>query len=179
MAPFGKRRIAGAVKRTLPLVSVAPKGLGSAAPVTKDTGRHGKFNANGERVNGIWMASAAQAQRYRQLLIMEMKGTIDVLRTEVTFPLMVNNHLICKYRADFCYDVIDDRGGVIRSIVEDVKGMETPEFVIKRKIFNAIHLVPLTVIAVKGKARVVDSDGVLREGSAGWMVKHWTDRLPD
>jgi hypothetical protein len=127
------------------------------------------------------MASAAQAERYRQLLVMQEAGTIINLRTEVPFDLTVNNQLICRYRADFCYDLPDERGEPSDSRTEDVKGMVTPEFALKLKLFNALHHPPLSVIHVKGKARHPDpahhGDGDGRTG-AGWMHVHWRDKIP-
>lgn len=122
------------------------------------------------------MASAAQAERFRQLLTMQAAGLIDNLKTEVPFPLTVNNAVICTYRADFCYDVIDDRGQALRSIVEDVKGMTTDVFALKLKLFNALQPVALSVIHVKGKALHPTTGN---KDSAGWMALHWRDRLPD
>lgn len=168
--------VAAARKATRAGRSKAVKGRGSAARATTAGSKRGKYNASGERVNGIWMASAAQAERYRQLLRMEMAGLIENIVTEKAYPMLVNNQLICTYRADFSYDVIDDRGNLLRHVIEDVKGMVTDVFAIKEKLFRALMPVPLTVIHVRGKARhpeTGNSDG------AGWMAKHWADRLPD
>ncbi len=172
----GKPSGASAARRIPRSHSKAAKGRGSASPAGNGGNRNGKYNAAGERVNGIWMASAAQAERYRQLLRMEMDGLIDNLKTEVAYPLTVNNTLICTYRADFSYDVIDDRGNQLRAVIEDVKGMVTDVFAIKEKLFNALSPVRLTVIHVRGKAKhpeTGNSDG------AGWMAAHWAGRLPD
>lgn len=176
----GKRRPAPAASATLAGRSTTG-GPGTAADATSASsppGRLGKYNAAGERVNGKWMASAAEAERYRQLSRLEMNGIIDNLQTQTTFLLTVNNRVICRYRADFCYDVIDDRGSVIRSVIEDVKGMVTPEFVLKHKLFDALQPVPLTIIQVKGKAHHSQRPTEPAD-SAGWMDKHWKDRLPD
>lgn len=128
------------------------------------------------------MASGAQAERYRQLLSMQERGLILNLRTEVPFDLTVNNQPICRYRADFCYDLPDERGEPIEARTEDVKGMVTPEFAIKLKLFNALHEPKLSVIHVKGILRHPDPEragnGDGRTG-AGWMHKHWLDRIPD
>lgn len=141
--------------------------------------RNGKFNAAGERVNGVWMASAAQAERYRQLLFMAEVGIIGDLRTEVSFPLVVENQLICKYRCDFIYNVLDERGEPLSEVIEDVKGMVTPEFVLKHKLFDALIPTKLSVIHVKGKA--IHPDATInggKSGSAGWMHRHWMNRIP-
>ncbi len=141
-------------------------------------GRRGKFNANGEHVDGQWCASAAEAERFRQLKRMAEAGRIGGLQCQVTYPLIVNNQLITRYRADFTYDVLDSDGEPTRTVIEDVKGMVTPEFTIKAKLFAALILIPLTVIAVKGKARHPTIEPT-RGTSQGWMHQHWNDKIPD
>jgi hypothetical protein len=184
--PTGNPQPAAAAKRTRHGASTARPG--SAAPATSagsPSGRKGKFNAGGEHVNGIWQASEAQAERYRQLLELEVAGTIGNLRTEVPFQLTVNNTIICVYRCDFCYDVLNGFGEPTRAIVEDVKGMQTPEFKLKRKLFDATQAVPLSILEVKGKARhplrpkLSDKTGKPVGSTAGWMDLHWKGRLPD
>jgi len=177
----GSRRPAAAASRILATATTPAKAGGAATA----SGRKGKFNAGGEHVNGIWMASEAQAERYRQLLAMQDAGRIAELRTEVTFDLVVNNKLICRYRADFTYQVVDEYGRELRLVIEDVKGMETPEFKLKHKLFDAIMVTPLSIIEVKGKARhstrprLSDKTGKPVGSTAGWMDLHWKDRIPD
>jgi hypothetical protein len=176
----GSRTVAGAAGP----IRVSPSkkaGRGFASTAGAGSARNGKFNAAGERVNGIWMASAAQAERYRQLLSMQERGLILNLRTEVPFDLTVNNQLICRYRADFCYDLPDERGEPVAARTEDIKGMVTPEFALKLKLFNALHEPSLSVIHVKGQAVHPDParNGASGRGSQGWVHKHWLDRIPD
>lgn len=147
-------------------------------------GRKGKFNARGEHCDGHWFASAAEAERYLQLKELEAAGRIDKLQLQVTYPLTVNGVLITRYRADFSYDVIDDRGGCIRSVVEDIKGMITPEFTIKRKLYDALYPVKLSVIELAGNA-IHPTNPALSEKTGkpvrcrrGWMNLHWKGRLP-
>lgn len=138
----------------------------------------GKYNASGEHVNGVWCASAAEAERYRNLLRMDMQGMIDNLVTQPNYKLVVNNHLICGYRADFSYDLIDEQGNVIGHRIEDVKGFETTDFKLKRKLFDALMPVKLSVIAVGGKAVHPERP---EEGRTvqGWLFVNWLDRIPD
>lgn len=174
------RRRAGAANPTRASASTAAR-PGSAPHATQGgspNGRHGKFNAAGEHVNGVWCASAAEAERYRQLLRMEMNGMIDNLVTQPKYDLIVNNRKITQYRADFSYDVITLGGQILRSVIEDVKGMLTPEFELKHKLFDALVTPALSLLHVKGKARHPDAPN--EPGTtAGWMHKHWADRIPD
>ena len=55
---------------------------------------------------------------------------------QVRFNLMVNDQKICAYIADFCYER-EDKDGVWHYIVDDAKGVETPEFKLKKKLMKA------------------------------------------
>lgn len=165
-----------------------PAKRGSAPPATEGSspnGRHGKFNARGEHIDGHWFASAAEGERYRQLKRLIEAGRIDNLKLQQTYELTVNNVLICRYRADFSYQVIDERGRPLRDVIEDVKGMSTPEFVLKRKLFDALMPVKLSILEVKGKARhpttpeLSPKTGNPIGCSKGWMHLHWDGRIPE
>jgi hypothetical protein len=139
-----------------------------------------KYKAKGQYVEGVWMASGAEAERYRQLLLLAEAGTIENLKTQPRFNLMVNNHKIAEYRADFAYDVVNDRGQVLHSYIEDVKGLVTPEFRLKHKLFKALYpSLELSIIEV-GASR--QRAGEPRDGlpsSVRWMRANWTGRLPE
>lgn len=121
--------------------------------------KRNKYNSRGEWYNEIWFASRAEATRYRQLKAIEATGLIVNLELQPTYPVVVNNKLCCRYRADFRYDVIDDRGTVIKRVVEDVKGMTTPLYKLKKKLVLATHNIDITEIP------------------AG-LVNKWENRLP-
>ena len=53
--------------------------------------------------------------------------------------MTINNQFICTYKADFAYRVVDTQGETIASHVEDVKGMITPIYKMKRKMVKALH----------------------------------------
>lgn len=88
------------------------------------TNRHGRFD------------SRKEYQRYLVLLDMEKHGEISQLERQVVFLLIPSQrdekgHVIeraVKYKADFRYVL----NGVV--VVEDVKGVKTKEYVIKRKL---------------------------------------------
>ena len=91
--------------------------------------------------------SKLEAKRYEMLKAMEARGEISHLETQVPFELIPNQYepetvdekgkrkkgkLIerkCTYIADFMY--LDKDG---RLVVEDAKGLERPEYIIKRKL---------------------------------------------
>lgn len=121
--------------------------------------RKNKYNAAGERIDGIWFASAAEGKRYLQLKSMVEHNMIDNLRCQVKLPCVVNNRLICTYIADFAYVVIDDRGTAVRSIWEDVKGMVTDVYRIKKKLVQAVHGIEILEIPGNSVANWADKPG--------------------
>lgn len=82
--------------------------------------------------DGLKFDSKKEYNRYLQLRQMEEEGLVNKLERQVRFSLLPNND---KYRgvsyiADFVYY---DSIGVQH--IEDVKGLITPEFKIKQKLF--------------------------------------------
>lgn len=105
-----------------------------------------KYNAKPQRVDGHFFASEAEAHRYRELCQLQAQGLIDRLELQPSFDLTVGGVLVARYRADFRYDVIDDRGAVLRTVVEEVKGQETPEYRLKMKLMQALHRQKVVVL---------------------------------
>jgi hypothetical protein len=132
---------------------------GGARRAGKAGPRKNKYNAAGERIDGMWFASAAEGKRYLQLKAMAERNLIDNLRCQVKLTCVVNNKLICTYIADFAYVVIDDRGVAIRSVWEDVKGMVTDVYRIKKKLVEAIHHVEILEIPGGSVASWADKTG--------------------
>ena len=85
---------------------------------------------------GILFDSLKEAKRYLVLLGMLRGGTIQWLRRQVTYKLVVNGLLIARYRADFVYIRDGNR------VVEDVKSDMTRklrEYQMKKSLMKAIH----------------------------------------
>ena len=94
--------------------------------------RRGKYNA---RRSGQF-DSLAEERRYHELMLLEKAGDIIGLTVHPVFEIFQaftdgtgKKHRGIRYEADFQYT----EGG--RVIVEDVKGVETEVFKIKRKLF--------------------------------------------
>ena len=88
-------------------------------------GREHKYNAVRVKIDGHNFASKAEAARYLVLKELQSAGEIKNLwlQPKFTFPMGFS------YIPDFEYEC----GG--RLVIEDVKGMETPEFKLKAKCF--------------------------------------------
>jgi hypothetical protein len=87
-------------------------------------------------VQGIKFDSKWESQRYLYLKSLERAGTVKDLELQVRYNLMVNNEKICAYIADFRYQK-QNKDGEWYEVVEDAKGVETPEFKLKKKLMKA------------------------------------------
>lgn len=96
-----------------------------------------KYNNKKTIVDNIKFDSKAEANRYIELKLLEKSAKISDLELQPKFELQekyINNKgekiRAITYKADFRYL----EGNKI--VVEDVKGVETKEFKIKRKLFE-------------------------------------------
>lgn len=79
--------------------------------------------------------SKKECERYKELEMLEAGGIITDLRTQVSYELVpkqwYEGKLVersVRYVADFVYYEND------KLVVEDTKGVKTPEYIIKRKL---------------------------------------------
>ena len=102
-----------------------------------------KYNAKKTRCGADHLHdSAIEARRCDDLRVLEDQGNITHLTQQPEFRVEINGKLVCRYVADFQYRMADS--GLL--ISEDVKGVSTPVFNLKRKLVEASH--PGTVITV-------------------------------
>lgn len=98
-----------------------------------------KYKSNKIEYNGIKFDSKLELRRYRELLLLQNNGYIESLELQPSFLLqdkfyvIINGKKTCvrsiKYIADFKY--IQDG----KTVIEDTKGFETKDYIIKRKLF--------------------------------------------
>lgn len=94
-----------------------------------------KYRNTPTEVDGIRFASKKEARRYVYLKALERDGEIRNLRVQPRYPLVVDAMVICTYVADFEYEF----EVLPRLVTEDVKGVKTPEFILKAKLFHALY----------------------------------------
>ncbi len=94
-----------------------------------------KYNAVRTEVDGFIFDSKAEARRYSELKLAEQAGEITALELQPKFSIDINGKHICTYIADFKYT--DNRTG--RTVIEDVKGVKTPVYRLKKKLVEALH----------------------------------------
>lgn len=103
-----------------------------------------KYGAKKTVVDGITFDSKAEANRYAALKIQQHAGVISRLELQPQFKCAVNGRHICTYKADFRYFCNARQ----RLVTEDVKGVETRDFKLKKKLVEALFY-PLTIDVVK------------------------------
>lgn len=92
-----------------------------------------KFNVRKVLIDGHTFDSAAEGRRYATLAALERAGKIAGLELQPRLDCLVAGVKICTYVADFRYR----RDGT--SVVEDVKGVHTAVYRLKRKLAEACH----------------------------------------
>lgn len=97
-------------------------------------------------VDGVTFDSKAEAVRYSELKLLYKAGMIHDLQYQFIFKLEVNKIHVCNYIADFAYM---EKG---KCVVEDVKGMKTAVYQLKKKLLFASRGITVTEIGVKPKA---------------------------
>ena len=96
-----------------------------------------KYGNKKTTVHGITFDSKWESERYLYLKSLEKAGRVKDLELQPRYNIMVNDQKICAYVADFKYNK-ESADGIWQHIVEDAKGVETPEFKLKKKLMKAV-----------------------------------------
>ncbi|MDR1703476.1 MAG: DUF1064 domain-containing protein [Clostridiales bacterium] len=91
--------------------------------------RPSKYGNKRTVIDGIRFDSKAEGRRYQQLKLLERAGEITRLELQKPFKL----HAGIVYKADFTYHEFASNA----CIAEDIKGVETKEFKLKKRLFKA------------------------------------------
>lgn len=125
--------------------------------------RYRKYNNKKIEVDGMTFDSKKEANRYKELSLLQKAGEISGLQTQVRYVLIPSQREVseevytrgenkgkykpgkllereCTYVADFVYY----KDGKV--IVEDTKGFRTKEYIIKRKLMLYIHHIQIKEI---------------------------------
>ena len=103
-----------------------------------DSTRQPKYRNVKTKVDGITFDSKAEAARYGELKLMEVAGEIANLELQRRFRIEVNGVNVCTYVADFCYHRVT-ASVCWPFVVEDVKGVRTPAYRLKKKLMRAVY----------------------------------------
>lgn len=99
-----------------------------------------KYHAKKCEWNGEVFDSKKEMRRYKELKLLEKAGVICNLKRQVKYVLIPSQRIDgkvvereCSYKADFVYE---ENG---ETVVEDVKGVKTEGYIIKRKMMYYFH----------------------------------------
>lgn len=102
-----------------------------------------KYHAKKTEVDGIVFDSRLEAERFQQLLLLEKAGEITALVLQPEYQILrgyINPDTGEKTRSRFYvgdFQYIDNRTNQI--VIEDTKGMETPEFRLKWDLVKSLY----------------------------------------
>lgn len=102
-----------------------------------------KYHAEPTVTDGIRFASRAEANRYRALWLLQQVGAIAGLELQPRFDLVVNGIRVGFYKADFAYTDM----GTSERVIEDVKGVATPVYRLKKRIVEALYGIEIREIS--------------------------------
>lgn len=100
-----------------------------------------KYNARKVEIDGFVFDSKAEARRYSELKLLEKAGRIRRLELQPKFEIKVDEKHIANYFADFRY--YDPDFGFV---VEDVKGVRTAVYKLKKRLVEAIYGIKITEV---------------------------------
>ncbi len=101
-----------------------------------------KYGNRKTEIDGFLFDSAAESVRYAELMLLIREGSVSDLAVHPVFVIEVNGLKICSYEADFSYQ---EAGALV---VEDVKGVKTKEYILKKKLMKAVHNIEIIEINV-------------------------------
>lgn len=94
-----------------------------------------KYHATPVWQDGYRFDSQAEARRYGQLHLLEKAGIVTNITVHKRYPLEVNGRLVATYEADFVYY----RPEQAKWVTEDVKGVRTQVYKLKRRLMLACY----------------------------------------
>jgi hypothetical protein len=119
-----------------------------------------KFRNVRTEVDGISFASKAEAKRYQELKLLEKAGEIMDLRLQPRYDVHFGDHKICTYVGDFEYyrklsEKIEAGQAISKwqYVLEDVKGMATQTYRLKKKLMKACHGIEIQEIGGKPRRK--------------------------
>jgi hypothetical protein len=109
--------------------------------------RRSKYGAQAVVIDGIRFASKREGKRYAELKLLAKAGEINALEIHPDFPVEIATRKLFTYIADFSYYVPPSKAGEMWTrVVEDVKGIKTPVYKLKKKIVEAIYCFEITEV---------------------------------
>jgi len=118
-----------------------------AYPLPIQQPAHSKYRSRKVEVDGIVFASQMEADYYQHLLLLQRAGEVERFVLQPSFELQQGfkkhgkTYRAITYVADFGVVYADGR-----RVVVDVKGMPTPVFLLKKKMYARLFDEPLLCV---------------------------------
>lgn len=106
-----------------------------------NSNKSSKYSSKRTFYNGVWYASKKESKRAYELDMLLKAGEVKKWTPQVKYEFVLNGKKICSYFLDF---LVEYSNGEIR--YEDVKGMQTPVYKIKKKMMKAFYDIDITEI---------------------------------
>ena len=113
-----------------------------------------KYHNKKVSINGVMFDSKLEANRYKELKILEKNGIIKDLVLQPSYELIPSfkkdniTYRKTVYKADFSY--YDNELG--KTVIEDTKGYKTEVYILKKKMFEYLYK-DLTIKEIKKSRR--------------------------
>lgn len=120
------------VERYLADTGQTPQPCGAIGGEGERVPKPSKYRNRKTEIDGRVFDSKKEAMRYLDLREQQRAGLIRELVCQLQIPLMVNGKSVGLYVADFVYNRANGE-----QVIEDVKGMRTDVYKLKRKILAA------------------------------------------
>lgn len=108
----------------------------------KFLGGGNKYGAIKTEYNGVVYDSKAEANRATELDLLVRTKVIENVQRQVKFPVVINGVKVFVYIADFTYQYT----GTGLTVIEDVKGVRTAMFNLKKKCVEAQYGVTIQLV---------------------------------
>lgn len=105
--------------------------------MTRPPARRSKYGAIPTVVDGVRFASRKEAARWQELQFLQQAGEITDLQRQPRYAIVIRGVQVCAYVADFTY--LEGRS----RITEDVKGVQTAVYRLKKRLLWATHRIAI------------------------------------
>lgn len=122
-----------------------------------------KYHAVKVKADGITFDSKSEYRRYVELRMLERAMKIRSLEVHKKFPLIVNGKSVGNYIADFVYEEVVTGAGGTERVIEDVKGVRTPVYNLKKKLMKACLGVNIREIDANPRRKTRKAAGASRK----------------
>jgi ribosomal protein S8 len=104
--------------------------------------KRSKYGNKKTEIDGFKFDSKKEANRYRELKILLNSGFIADLKLQVKHDIIINGGKACSYISDFEY--YDNEKCM--SVIEDVKGMKTGVYRLKKRLMKLANGIEITEV---------------------------------